>query len=242
MMTGMDAPRLIVLDRTHEATGVVGPGESWWAAAQRTTALAGFGRGAGELVPRDLSGDPQVWAIEHHVVVVLRPMSRGDLPDLVRWRSADHVLRWFRGACDLDAVTELYGPRIDGTTTTTMWVVEVNGRSIGFCQDYLVRDHPEYAVLTPDPEALAVDYVVGVEGLTGHGLGTRMLWAWLVSAHRRHPDVTAYFASPDHRNTASIRVLEKVGFVRGTWFDEPQADGTVDTMVGCSLDVRTVLG
>ena len=49
--------------------------------------------------------------------------------------------------------------------------------------------------------------------------------------------MTTYFAAPDHRNAASLRVLDKVGFVRGTWFDEPQPDGTTATMVGCTLDV-----
>jgi aminoglycoside 6'-N-acetyltransferase len=37
-------------------------------------------------------------------------------------------------------------------------------------------------------------------------------------------------------------VLEKLGFVAGTWFDEPQPDGTVATLVGCTLDVRQVVG
>ena len=50
------------------------------------------------------------------------------------------------------------------------------------------------------------------------------------------------FAAPDHANAASLRILDKVGFVRGTWFDEPQRDGTTATVVGCTLDVRSVLG
>ena len=54
---------------------------------------------------------------------------------------------------------------------------------------------------------------------------------------RRFPDATSYFAAPDHRNEASLRVLDKVGFTEGIWFDEPQADGIVDTVVGCTLDV-----
>jgi aminoglycoside 6'-N-acetyltransferase len=54
--------------------------------------------------------------------------------------------------------------------------------------------------------------------------------------------VTTYFAAPDHRNRASLRVLEKVGFERGTWFDQPQPDGTTATLVGCSLDVARVVG
>jgi aminoglycoside 6'-N-acetyltransferase len=64
----------------------------------------------------------------------------------------------------------------------------------------------------------------------------------MARARNRFPDATAYFAAPDHRNTASLRMLAKAGFEEGTWFDEPQPDGTVDTVVGCTLDVRRVLG
>ena len=54
--------------------------------------------------------------------------------------------------------------------------------------------------------------------------------------------MTSYFAAPDHRNAASLRMLAKAGFTEGLWFDEPQEDGTVDTVVGCTLDVARVLG
>ena len=54
-------------------------------------------------------------------------------------------------------VAAAYGPDIDGTTPTRMWVVEVNGRSIGFVQDYRIRDYPEFALLTPDPDAIGLD-------------------------------------------------------------------------------------
>jgi RimJ/RimL family protein N-acetyltransferase len=69
-----------------------------------------------------------------------------------------------------------------------------------------------------------------------------MLWAWMLRARHRFPDAPSYFAAPDHRNEASLRVLDKAGFVRGTWFDEPQEDGSTETVVGCSLDVARVLG
>ena len=58
----------------------------------------------------------------------------------------------------------------------------------------------------------------------------------------RFPEATTYFAAPDHRNAASLRVLAKAGFTEGLWFDEPQEDGERDTVVGCTLDVATVIG
>jgi RimJ/RimL family protein N-acetyltransferase len=233
------AVHLTVSDRGHELGGVVRAGESWAAAARRTCASL-----HAEPVPLDLSGEVKHFHIDHDRRVALRAMTRGDLPDVARWLGAEHVQRWFGadGEPTIENVTERYGPRIDGMTPTRMWVVEVNGRSVGFCQDYRLCDHPDYTPVTPDPAAIGVDYLIGEPHLVGRGVGTAMLWAWLGSARRRYRDVGTFFAAPDHRNAASLRVLEKVGFTPGAWFDETQRDGSVATLVGCSLDVRQVVG
>ena len=84
---------------------------------------------------------------------------------------------------------------------------------------------------------------MGERHLVGRGIGTQALWVYLrdvVRAH--HPQARTFLAAPDHRNLASLRVLEKLGFRPGMWFDEPQFDGAVDTLVSCSLDVAHVLG
>ena len=99
-----------------------------------------------------------------------------------------------------------------------------------------------FALLAPDPDAVGVDYAIGEPVWVGRRLGARIMWAWAVRARERFPDATSYFAAPDHRNQASLRVLAKSGFEQGTWFDEPQRDGTTATMIGCTLDVRRVLG
>ena len=52
-----------------------------------------------------------------------------------------------------------------------------------------------------------------------------MLWAWMRRARTRFPEATTYFAAPDHRNVASLRMLAKAGFTEGVWFDEPQENG-----------------
>lgn len=230
---------LLVTHGGHELRGVVRPDEPWAVAARRTCASAPL-----EPVPLDLSGDVKRFTIDHDLVVALRPMTRGDLPQVAAWRQQDHVRRWWDGDGDptLEGVTAAYGAAIDGMTPTRMWVVEVNGRSVGFVQDYRVRDYPDFALLTPDPDAVGVDYAIGEPEWVGRGLGSRMLWAWMLRTRRRFGDVTSYFAAPDHRNESSLRILDKVGFRRGTWFDEPQSHGGTATMVGCSLDVARVLG
>lgn len=220
----------------HRLTGVCEPGESWAEAAVRI--------GMRPVHAVDLSGEVKEFSADPMPVVTLRPMVEGDLPHLVRWLSRDHVQRWYAadGEPTPERVRDHYGADIAGETATTMCVVEVNGRSVGFCQDYRVGDYPDYALLTPDPDAVGVDYAIGEPAFVGRGVGTRMLWAWAAGVAGRYPGVAVCFAAPDHRNRASLRVLEKVGFVPGAWFDEPEPDGSVATVVGCTLDLSRVVG
>ena len=182
--------------------------------------------------------------IDHDWVVTLRAMTHGDLDAVTGWRAGDAVRQWWEVGQEQDPeqLLEMYAERVDGLSPTRMWMVEVNGRSIGFVQDYRISDYPDYAVLTPDPDAIGVDYAIGADHWRGRGLGPAILWAWMLRTQSRFPDATTYFAAPDHRNVASLRILAKVGFEKGVWFDQPQADGSTHTVVGCTLDVGRVLG
>jgi aminoglycoside 6'-N-acetyltransferase len=234
-----DPVHVVVLDRGRELAGVVHEGESWAAAARRTCASMHV-----EPEPVDLSGEVKRFVVDHDTRIAIRAMTRGDLDSVVSWRSDPELVRWWTPGemTDRGTIEAKYAERIDGLSPTRMWVVEVNGRSVGFVQDYRIGDYPDYAVLGPDPDAIGVDYAIGSDAWRGTGLGQRMLWAWMQRARARFPDATTYFAAPDHRNAASLRVLAKAGFTEGLWFDEPQPDGAATTMVGCTLDVPTVIG
>lgn len=231
--------RVVVRHGGRDLAGATREGESWSGAAQRVAATV-----AGEPVALDLSAETKQFAVVPDVRVGLRAMTHGDLPDVIRWRQATHVHKWWAadGEPSPDRVSEQCAPSIDGMTPTRMWVAEVNGRSVGFVQDYRLSDYPDYALLTPDPGAIGVDYAIGEPAWVGKGIGVRILWAWLLRTRHRFPDAVTCFAAPDHRNSPSLRVLEKVGFEQGTWFDEPKEDGSVSTVVGCSLDLRRVVG
>lgn len=230
--------RLTIADRGHELSGVVRDGESWRAAAIRTA-----GALSGVPVPIDLSGEVKKFVIDHDRVVTLRAMTSDDLDSMVEWRASAAVRQWWSDgrAQTPEQIFEMYAERVDGLTPTRMWIVEVNARSIGFVQDYRIGDYPDYAVLAPNPDAIGVDYAIGDDRWRGQGLGPVILWAWMQRTLTRLPEATTYFAAPDHRNSASLRILEKAGFEQGVWFDQPQADGSVHTVVGCTLDVARVL-
>ena len=211
-------------------------GASW---AETADLLAA---GRGPVLAVDLSADPLRFCVDDEHRFALRPMTPGDFPDVTRWVNASHVAIWWDEHRTADQVAAYYGPGLRGEDAVRYWIWEVNGRSVGFCQDYRISDHPEFALLCGHPDAIGFDYVIGEAAFVDRGLGTKLLWVFL-----RDIVVPAYdgarelFAAPDHRNTRSLRVLEKLGAKEGLWFDEPQSDGTVETVVGCSIDVKRVL-
>jgi len=210
--------------------------ESWAQAADR------FAQGVGPVLAVDLSGEPLRFCVDEEHRFAMRPMTEGDLPDVVRWINKPHVARWWDDHRSSEQVAAYYGPGIRGEDAVRYWIWEVNGRSVGFSQDYRIADHPEFALLCGRPDAIGFDYVIGEAAFVDRGLGTKLLWVYL-----RDIVVPAYhecfelFAAPDHRNARSLRVLAKLGATQGMWFDEPQSDGGVDTVVGCSIDVQRVL-
>jgi aminoglycoside 6'-N-acetyltransferase len=215
----------------------VSAAESWATAADR---LAG---GQGPVLALDLSGDPLRFRTDDEHRYSVRPMTAGDFGDVSRWVNEPHVARWWDEHRTLDEVASQYAPALSGEDPTRLWVWEVNGRSVGFGQDYRISDHPDYALLSARPDAVGFDYALGEPAFVGRGLGTSLLWVFLRDIVRpAYADVGEFFAAPDHRNAASLRVLAKLGFTQGLWFDEPGPNGRVDTVVGCSLDVARVIG
>lgn len=230
--------------RIEVPRSAVRPDEPWVAAAERRAADIGL---TGRLLAVDLSDDPLVFGIDEQHWFACRPMTRGDLRDVSRWVNQPHVVRWWDEQRSLEQVAAHYGPALAGDDPTRLWVFEANGRSIGFAQDYRIGDHPDYALLTGKPDAVGIDYAIGEPAFVGHGLGTSLLWVLVREVVvPSYDDLREVHAAPDHRNAASLRVLAKLGFQQGTWFDEPhdpeEPGGRVDTVIGCTLDVAEVIG
>ena len=192
----------------------------------------------------DLSGDLLRFEVEPDRAVDLRAMTRGDLAALTRWLQAPHVRRWWHtdGEPTADRVTATYGPRVDGSTPTRMWVVEVNGRSVGFVQDYRIRDYPGYALLAPDPDAIGVDYAIGETGGRARAGRSDAVGVDARTPTGDSPKPPRTSPRPTTRTPRRCGSWTRPGSPGGPGSTSRRRDGTAATVVGCTLDVRRVLG
>ena len=154
--------------------------------------------------------------------VVLRPMTRGDFPLLAVWLRAPHLEAWFPWehgeASPTEAVEAEYGPCIDGVDPTELFVVETDGRPVGFMQRYRISDNPSWAaalaVIGDTSAAVGFDYAIGAVDATGRGVGTAAIRELLADTFGRYPEVDSVIVAMQQANRPSWRTLERVGFER----------------------------
>ena len=104
-----------------------------------------------------------------------RRLERGDFAFLADWFARDRVAPWWQEPADLAAIEARYGPAIDGQDATDVYIVELDRTPIGLIQRYLVDDDPAWrSTLAPanaPAPAAGIDYLIGEQTHTGHGLG-----------------------------------------------------------------------
>jgi len=142
-----------------------------------------------------------------------RPLRSSDFPLLQEWLSAPHVAAWWHEPLDLAGVYAKYGPRVDGTEPTHVFVIEHNGRPIGWIQWYLWSDYPEHATqLKAEPASAGIDVAIGEDAMTGSGLGSAAIREFIRQIVFAHPSIGAVFADPEEGNLGSLQAFEKAGF------------------------------
>ncbi len=164
--------------------------------------------------------------------VELRPLARADLPLLCRWLAEPLVARWWDEDPSPAAVEQRYGPSVDGTDPTRVYLGVHDGEPFGLVQVYRFDDEPEYtAELTPvcavPPGALSVDYLVGEPAARGRGLGAAMIAAAVARGFADHPDAADVLVPVALGNEASWRALRRAG---AGWYAEGELtpDNPVD--------------
>src|SRR5665811_1315042 len=136
--------------------------------------------------------------------VGFRPLRREDFPLVFLWLAAPHVSEWWRQPHDADAVESEYGPVVDGSDPTEVFVVEADGHDIGLIQRYRLDDDPQWDEMlsvgsSPRP-ALGIDYLIGEESQIGHGLGHRIISGFVDGSWDRHPDARAVVVAVQQGN------------------------------------------
>jgi aminoglycoside 6'-N-acetyltransferase len=140
------------------------------------------------------------------------PLERSDFPLVARWLAEPHVAEWWDVPPELDAVEKEYGPCVDGSDPTLLFICQADGAPIGLVQIYRLTDNPEYADEVGLSDAGGVDLFIGEVAHLGVGFGTRIIGSAAELIWERYPEVGGAMAGPSVRNVRSRRAFEKAGF------------------------------
>jgi aminoglycoside 6'-N-acetyltransferase len=164
--------------------------------------------------------------------ISFRRMTAEDFRLLHEWLQREHVRRWWTKHETYEKVVEHYLPAVEGREPTDLYVILLNERPAGFIQTYLVSDYPEYRELVGVEDGVAgVDLFLAEEGLTGRGVGSRVLADFVREIVFAVATTQACIADPDAENRGSIRAFEKAGFRSVREFIDPGDHDRLHTLM-----------
>jgi aminoglycoside 6'-N-acetyltransferase len=147
-------------------------------------------------------------------LIGFRPLERADFPLMLRWHNTPHVREWWQlDPRTAEEVEAKYGPRVDQPSLTRGYIMLYDGQPVGFIQEYLIRDYPEYAsAIQVDDDAAGVDLFIGEETYWRRGLGPLLLRAFLRDVVFARAEVGSCIIGPAASNATAMRAYEKAGF------------------------------
>jgi aminoglycoside 6'-N-acetyltransferase len=148
------------------------------------------------------------------LAVSFRPLERNDFALLVKWLALPHVAPWWADEPTIPAGEASYGPTIDGDDPTEGFIIELEGRPVGFIQRYRLDDYPAWCVALGIESAAGIDYMIGVPELTGVGLGPIIVDSFTAMTFERYADIDRMGVAVQQANHRSWRALEKSGYER----------------------------
>ena len=164
--------------------------------------------------------------------IELRALRREDFPLLSQWLAEPLVARWWNHETTPEAVERDFGPCVDGTEPTDVYLGLADGGPFGLVQVYALGSYAEdveelAAVCDIPPGALSIDYLVGEASARGRGLGAGLIGAAVARGFADHPDAQHVLVPVALGNEASWRALHRAG---ATWHAEGELtpDNPVD--------------
>jgi aminoglycoside 6'-N-acetyltransferase len=156
-----------------------------------------------------------------------RQLSRADFDLLFVWLNTPHVSSRWGGAIGRPDFERQYGENLSSPNYFA-YVASIDGEDFGFVQSYRASQVGDgWWVEITDPSVFGLDYFIGCEKSLGRGLGS-LLIAQFVKLLRETFVVSKVISDPPPDNPASIRSLEKAGFVKRGIINTP--DGPAQLM------------
>jgi aminoglycoside 6'-N-acetyltransferase len=132
-----------------------------------------------------------------------------------QWFNKPHVQAFYSlRSWTLEEVHSKLMPYLQGEKQMNCFIIHYNKLPVGYIQSYPIKEHPwENQDLPRDivQEAAGIDFFIGEQEYLGRGLGCKIILQFL----EKHiwPYYRYCLADPDIRNEASVRLLQKSGFV-----------------------------
>lgn len=146
-----------------------------------------------------------------------RRLQRYDFALLARWLAEPHVREWWYHDYNPDALERDFGATIDGDEPPESHVVVLDDRPIGLIQYRRFEDCPDDAreVAAVHPIAagsVTIDYFLGERNLTGMGIGSQMIAAFVERIWATDPSAMHVVVPVNSANVPSWRALLRIGF------------------------------
>lgn len=141
--------------------------------------------------------------------MILREMIIEDLALFKKWLYLPHVAKWYHDPLDWIAEVEKQDSEF---SWLHHFIVEDNGKPIGFCQYYACQDSEEpWGGYTKLGGTYSVDYLIGDENYLKKGFGKQILES-LTHKIMAHNDAKRIVVEPEPENMASCGLLVSCGF------------------------------
>lgn len=146
-------------------------------------------------------------------MVYLRKMNAEDLPIFKKWLTEPYIAKWYHHP-------QAWIEEIEKQEQEFNWIhhfiVEQEGKPIGFCQYYACQDSDElWEGYTDMGGSYSIDYLIGESELLRKGLGKELV-ADLLNKIALHDDAKRVVVEPEPENKASCVLLLSCGFVLDT--------------------------
>ena len=160
--------------------------------------------------------------------ITFERLTRADLPMMHRWLNNAEVALFYGVGDDnrknptMDEVIAEYKENFVPQPKNQAFIIHLDDRPVGYIQCYRLGDYPDYAKeLDEDPDAWAIDILIGEDDVRERGIGSRAIERLVEEQIFSRPGVTACLICPDPNNQRAVRAYEKAGFryVKTVWLE-----------------------